>query len=97
MHDGAEVAAVSGALSDRARLRADLERIEAEVFLVEIKAAAIDVVAEEAVRRGVDIVFVDNEVRALPGVREANVELVFDPPWELSMMPESARLALGMY
>jgi probable FeS assembly SUF system protein SufT len=40
---------------------------------------------------------VDAKVRALPGVRESNVELVFDPPWELSMMPESARLALGMY
>jgi probable FeS assembly SUF system protein SufT len=40
---------------------------------------------------------VDAKVRALPGVRETNVELVFDPPWELSMMPESARLALGMY
>ena len=40
---------------------------------------------------------VDAKVRVLPGVRDANVELVFDPPWELSMMPESARLALGMY
>jgi probable FeS assembly SUF system protein SufT len=40
---------------------------------------------------------VDAKVRALPGVRDVNVELVFDPPWELSMMPESARLALGLY
>ena len=40
---------------------------------------------------------VDYKLRALPGVREAHVELVFDPPWDLSMMPESARLALGMF
>jgi len=40
---------------------------------------------------------VDAKVRALPGVRDTNVELVFDPPWELSMMPESGRLALGMF
>lgn len=39
---------------------------------------------------------VDAKLRALPGVRDVNVELVFDPPWDLSMMPESARLALGL-
>jgi probable FeS assembly SUF system protein SufT len=40
---------------------------------------------------------VDGKLRAVPGVREVNVELVFDPPWDLSMMPESARLALGLF
>jgi probable FeS assembly SUF system protein SufT len=40
---------------------------------------------------------VDAKLRAVPGVREVNVELVFDPPWDLSMMPESARLALGLF
>jgi probable FeS assembly SUF system protein SufT len=40
---------------------------------------------------------VDGKIRALPGVRDVDVEMVFDPPWDLSMMPESARLALGMY
>ncbi len=40
---------------------------------------------------------VDGKLRALPSVREVHVELVFDPPWDLSMMPESARLALGMF
>jgi probable FeS assembly SUF system protein SufT len=39
---------------------------------------------------------VDAKVRALPGVRDVHAELVFDPPWDLSMMPESARLALGL-
>ena len=40
---------------------------------------------------------VDAKVRALPGVRDVNVELVFDPPWELRMLPESARPSLGLY
>ncbi|HNX78464.1 MAG TPA: iron-sulfur cluster assembly protein [Prolixibacteraceae bacterium] len=31
------------------------------------------------------------------GVKEAEVELVFDPPWDKSMMSEEARLELGFY
>ena len=42
-------------------------RDEAEVYLVEIKAAAIDVVAETAETRGIQVVFADNEVLPLPG------------------------------
>lgn len=34
---------------------------------------------------------------ALDGVREADVELVFDPPWDRSMMSEAARLQLGLF
>jgi cyclic 2,3-diphosphoglycerate synthetase len=64
---GVDVASVSGALSNRPRLREDVAHADADLFLVEIKAAAIDVVAEEAQRRGIDVVFVDNEVRTLPG------------------------------
>ncbi|MEA2639891.1 MAG: hypothetical protein QOF51_1285 [Chloroflexota bacterium] len=36
------------------------------------------------------------KIEALPQVREAEVEVVFDPPWDPSMMPEEARLQLGM-
>ncbi|TMA13618.1 MAG: DUF59 domain-containing protein [Deltaproteobacteria bacterium] len=32
----------------------------------------------------------------LPGVEEANVELVWDPPWEPSMMSEEAKQRLGV-
>jgi probable FeS assembly SUF system protein SufT len=32
----------------------------------------------------------------LPGVRNADVEVVFDPVWDRSMMSEAARLQLGM-
>ena len=33
---------------------------------------------------------------SIPGVKEAAVEVVFDPPWNASMMTEAARLQLGM-
>jgi cyclic 2,3-diphosphoglycerate synthetase len=66
-HLDAEIVSVSRNLADRARLHEDLERTDAEVFLVEIKAAAIDVVAETAERRGVEIVFAENEVVPRPG------------------------------
>ncbi len=40
----------------------------------------------------------DAQVRilALPGVEEANVEMVWDPPWHPSMMSEDAKVRLGM-
>jgi len=36
------------------------------------------------------------KIGALPGIREANVEVVFEPQWNPSMMSEAARLELGM-
>jgi cyclic 2,3-diphosphoglycerate synthase len=59
---GAEVVHVSGNLARRDELRAELERVDADVYLVEIKAAAIDVVAETALERGRELVFADNEL-----------------------------------
>lgn len=38
---------------------------------------------------------VDQKVRAIPGVNEVNVQLVWDPTWTPSMMSEAARLQLG--
>jgi cyclic 2,3-diphosphoglycerate synthetase len=72
---GADVVGVSGNLSRREDLRADIDRLEAEVYLVEIKAAAIDVVAEEAERRGVELVFADNDVLPLRGEADLDDEL----------------------
>ena len=57
-----EVVHVSGNLARREDLRAELERVDADVYLVEIKAAAIDVVAEAALERGRELVFADNEL-----------------------------------
>jgi cyclic 2,3-diphosphoglycerate synthetase len=74
-HLDAEVVSVSRNLADRAKLREDLARTDADVYLVEIKAAAIDVVAEAAAERGIAIVFADNEVVA-PGLDEAVLGLV---------------------
>ena len=67
---GAEIVHVSGNLSRRPELRADLASLEArsaDLYLVELKAAAIDVVAETATERGVPVVLCDNEVRSVDG------------------------------
>ncbi len=39
---------------------------------------------------------VKSRLDPLPGVREARVEIVFDPMWDRSMMSEAAKLQLGM-
>jgi FeS assembly SUF system protein len=39
---------------------------------------------------------VECEVAAIPGVTEANVELVWDPPWSREMISEPAKLELGL-
>ena len=57
------------------RLREDLARIDAEVFVVELKAAAVDVVAEEARRRGVRVVLAANDVIPIPGEPALDAEL----------------------
>ena len=72
-HLDAEVVSVSRNLANRAALREDLARTEAEVYVVEIKAAAIDVVAEAAAARGAEVVFADNEVVPLDGDLDALV------------------------
>ena len=38
----------------------------------------------------------ENKVASVPGVSEVLVELVWDPPWDQSMLSESARLELGL-
>ena len=64
LHD---VAFVSRNLGDRVALAEDLRTVDADTFVVELKAAAIDMVAETAAERGVKLVFADNEVVPLPG------------------------------
>lgn len=39
---------------------------------------------------------VERKLSAVPGVARVSVALVFDPPWDMAMMSESARLELGM-
>jgi len=38
---------------------------------------------------------VKTKVKAIEGVKEVEVDLTFDPPWDMSMMSEAAKLELG--
>ena len=38
-----------------------------------------------------------SRIEMIPTVAEADVELVFDPPWNATMMSEAARLETGMF
>jgi cyclic 2,3-diphosphoglycerate synthetase len=62
---GADVVHVSGELADRRALAAELESVSADVFLVELKAAAVDVVAESGLARGVEVVLAANDVETV--------------------------------
>ena len=59
-HLDADIVAVSTNLADRPALRADL--VDADTYLVELKGAAIDVVAEHAAAHGIRVVLARNEL-----------------------------------
>jgi len=40
---------------------------------------------------------VEQRVRAVPGVSDVKVDLVFDPPWDQTRMSEAAKLQLGPF
>jgi cyclic 2,3-diphosphoglycerate synthetase len=61
-HLQADVVHHSSRLSDRDALRGELARLEADTYLVEVKAAAIDVVAEDALARDRRVVLAANDV-----------------------------------
>jgi metal-sulfur cluster biosynthetic enzyme len=37
------------------------------------------------------------KIRSILGVKEVDVEIVFDPPWDRSRMSEAAALQLGLF
>jgi len=41
--------------------------------------------------------WVENAVSSVPGVGQVKVNLVFDPPWDMSRMSDEARLQLNMF
>jgi cyclic 2,3-diphosphoglycerate synthetase len=88
---GAVVRSVSGNLADRALLRADVENVDADVYLVELKAAAVDVVVEEADRRGIRVVVAANDVLPLPGESSLDAELERLAIEALTSQPEGVR------
>ncbi|MFQ5657025.1 MAG: SUF system Fe-S cluster assembly protein [Candidatus Methylomirabilales bacterium] len=40
---------------------------------------------------------VQEKAKSIPGVSDAKVEVVFDPPWDPSKMSEAAKLELGLF
>ena len=38
---------------------------------------------------------VENKIKSIPGVKDVTVELVWDPPYNSTMMSEEAKLELG--
>ena len=40
--------------------------------------------------------WVETAIKKVNGVDKVNVEMVFDPPWDMSLMSEEARLTLNM-
>src|SRR3712207_5126866 len=65
LHDAlpiCEVVAASGSLSDRKRLKEDLDgTARAEAYLTEIKAAAVDVVTRRGAEEGKPVFYCDND------------------------------------
>jgi FeS assembly SUF system protein len=39
---------------------------------------------------------VQEKIKQLPGVKDVKVELVWDPPWDMSRMSEAGKLQLGI-
>ncbi len=65
---GCKIVGTSHHLAQRAELAADLETAEgADVLVVELKAAAVDLVARFASERGMEITFCDNRVVTIGG------------------------------
>ena len=62
-------------------------RIEIKMSMTAPGCGMGDVLREDALAR----------VRAVPGVSDVDVELVWDPPWDPSRMSDAARLQLGMF
>jgi cyclic 2,3-diphosphoglycerate synthetase len=70
-HLDADVVHVSNNLADRAALARELDELVADTYLVEVKAAAIDVVAEHALARGRHVVLAANDVVPVDGDLDA--------------------------
>jgi len=62
------------------------KRIDVKMTLTAPGCGMGDILAED----------VRSKLEKVPSVAEANVEMVFDPPWSTEMMSDSAKLQLGM-
>ena len=73
-HLDADVVHVSRSLGDRDALQRELRELDADTYLIELKGAAIDLVAEDALARGRKVVLAGNDVVG-PGLDEALLAL----------------------
>ena len=62
--------------------------------LVEVKMTLTTPNCPEAVFLPVEV---ENKIRAVEGVNDVHVEIVWDPPWGPDRMSEPARLLLGFF
>jgi probable FeS assembly SUF system protein SufT len=60
-------------------------RVDIDMSMTAPGCGMADVIQEDVRRK----------VRSAPGVREVNVRIVWDPPWDASRMSDAARLQLG--
>ena len=72
-------------------IRGQLKVYDTRIALIQ----ALIPVALEKVREEL-VADVRDKVQIVPTVARANVELVFDPPWNQTMMSDEARLQTGM-
>lgn len=71
----------------------DVEAVGKDRYRVEVK---MTLTAPGCGMGDVLVADVRDKIELIPTVAEADVELVFDPPWNRSMMSEAARLETGM-
>ena len=59
--------------------------VDIDMTLTAPNCPAVDFIVED----------VRMKVESIPGVTEARINIVFDPPWDKDMMSEEAKLELG--
>ena len=67
-------------------LAAGGSRVEVKMTLTAPGCGMGEIIAHDARSR----------IESVPGVKEADVQVVFDPPWNQQMMSDAAKLELGM-
>ena len=70
------------------------------IYTVEIDAEGVVTVVMTLTAPGCPVAgempgWVQDAVGAVPGVKQVEVEMTFDPPWGMDMMSDEARLELG--
>jgi len=75
-HLDADVVHVSPSLADRSVLREELRGVHADVYLVELKGAAVDAVIAAAAERGAEVVLAANELFPLAGEPDLDAALL---------------------